>query len=121
MQGNKAVVIFLVKFFGTYALLFSAYSLYLNVTQKSTDVFSCAPITQTVAEQSSKLIGFLGYSSEIEQDSSELSMKLYIDDVFVARIIEGCNALSIIILFSSFIVAFSGKSHNKRTKQYYNT
>jgi exosortase family protein XrtF len=29
--------------------------------------------------------------------------------VFVSRIVEGCNALSVIILFVAFVVAFSGK------------
>ena len=28
---------------------------------------------------------------------------------YVARIIEGCNAVSVVILFISFVVAFSGK------------
>lgn len=36
-------------------------------------------------------------------------MKVIINGKFVARVIEGCNAISIIILFLSFIVAFAGK------------
>jgi exosortase/archaeosortase family protein len=31
---------------------------------------------------------------------------------YVSRIIEGCNALSVIILFIAFIIAFSGKLKN---------
>jgi len=49
----------------------------------------------------------IGYNSRIEQHTEEGSVKLFINDKFVARIIEGCNAISIIILFISFIVAFS--------------
>ena len=34
-------------------------------------------------------------------------MQVIINDKYVARVIEGCNAISIIILFVSFIVAFA--------------
>ena len=36
-------------------------------------------------------------------------MKLYYHGKWVARIIEGCNALNVMILFVAFVVAFSGK------------
>jgi len=36
-------------------------------------------------------------------------MKLYVNNEFLARIVEGCNAASIIILFISFIIAFAEK------------
>jgi exosortase family protein XrtF len=39
-------------------------------------------------------------------------IKLIYNHKYVARIIEGCNAISIIILFISFVVSFSGKKTN---------
>jgi len=50
----------------------------------------------------------LGYDAFVEQNEGELSMKLMLNGNYVSRIIEGCNSLSIIILFVSFIIAFSG-------------
>jgi exosortase family protein XrtF len=50
----------------------------------------------------------LGYQAEIEQHTEELSIKYLLNGVYVSRIIEGCNSFSIIILFLSFIIAFSG-------------
>jgi len=50
----------------------------------------------------------LGYDAEIEQHSDELSIRYLLNGVYVSRIVEGCNAFSIIILFLSFIIAFSG-------------
>ena len=50
----------------------------------------------------------MGYDASVEQHSSELSMKLNINGKYVSRIIEGCNSISIIILFLAFIIAFSG-------------
>ncbi len=109
MQSNKTVIIFLIKFFGTYALLFLIYSFYLSATQTSSELYSCAPITKTVANQSKMLLNAFGYTSEIEQSENELSIRLIINNKDIARVIEGCNSISIIILFIAFIVSFSGK------------
>ena len=109
MKSNKIVVIFLIKFFVTYALLFLMYSIYLSKTQKTKVFFACSPITNTVAKQTKYVLDVLGYNAKIEQHSSEVSVKLGINDTFVARVIEGCNSINIIILFISFIVAFANK------------
>lgn len=110
MKGNKTVVLFLIKFFGTYLLLFLLYSFYLEKTQNETDSgFACAPITKTVAEQTQYLLTIFGYPTEIEQDTETLAVKLFINGDFTAFIVEGCNSISIIILFISFIIAFAGK------------
>jgi exosortase family protein XrtF len=45
----------------------------------------------------------------IEENQSQSFIKLIYNQKYVARIIEGCNAISVIILFVSFIVSFSGK------------
>jgi exosortase family protein XrtF len=107
VQNNKIVLIFLVKFFGAYILLFLLYAMYLKGTQLNFDVFVCDPITESVAEQTKHLLNTLGYTARIAQHSQEFSMKLFINNVYVARIIEGCNSISILILFCSFILAFS--------------
>ncbi len=116
MKSNKTVVIFLLKFFGTYLLLFLIYAYYLNKTQNLTGEFSCAPITETVAKQTQFLLNTFGYDASIEQHTEEVSIKLIVNNKFVASIIEGCNSISIIILFISFIVAFA--SNFKTTALY---
>lgn len=65
--------------------------------------------THLVAEQSSEIIEWFGYSSKIVPHDSEASMKLFVDDEYLVRIVEGCNAVSIIILFISFIISFAEK------------
>ena len=66
-------------------------------------------ITNLVARQSQSLIETVGYKVEIAPHPNEASMKLIINNKFVARIIEGCNSISVIILFISFIFAYAGK------------
>jgi exosortase family protein XrtF len=36
------------------------------------------------------------------------SIKLFVENKFVARVVEGCNAFSVIILFIAFVFAFKG-------------
>lgn len=112
MQNNKTVLFFIIKFFGTYLLLFLMYSFYLSKNQKTAGVFACAPITKSVAKQTNFVLHLVGYNSEIIQDPNEISINLFVEQKLVAKIIEGCNAISIIILFSSFIVAFTGNFKN---------
>ncbi|MFD1293371.1 exosortase family protein XrtF [Lutibacter holmesii] len=107
MKSNKFIVFFLIKFFGTYALLSFLYGLYLNNTQHTSNFFTCAPITETVANQTVAVLNTFGYEASVAQHPNELSLNLTLNNVIIARVIEGCNAISIIILFISFIVSFS--------------
>lgn len=112
LKKNKAIIVFLVKFFTTYFILFGVYSLYLNKTQQKTDFFACSPITGTVANHVCKVANMLGYDAQIEQHTEELSIKFILNGEYISRIVEGCTAVSIIILFLSFIIAFSGSIRN---------
>lgn len=83
------------------------YKFYLDVSHGSKyypDYF-----TNLVAKQCDVLLHAVGYDARIAPHPEELSMKLIINDKFVARVVEGCNSISVIILFISFIVAFAGK------------
>lgn len=83
------------------------YNVYLDFSEYSAyypDFF-----THLVAVQSNAVIETLGYSSHIIPHESEASMKLFINDVFLARIVEGCNSISVIILFVSFVLSFIAK------------
>ena len=89
-------------------MLLGIYSIFLRQTQQKGDVFSCDPMTKTVAYQADELAKFLGYNTYTGQHESELSMKFFVGDVHASNIIEGCNSISILILFLTFIIAFSG-------------
>lgn len=108
MKNKKIIIKFLVRFFITYFLLLAAYSIYLKQTQQKGDIFSCDPLTEEVAYQSQKLGKIFGYNIDIVQHETELSMKFFVGEVYAARIVEGCNSISVIILFLTFIIAFTG-------------
>ena len=106
IRKYKAVSRFIIVFLGTYALLAWGYNWYL-------DYFSAHDepdfLTYLVALQSEVVISAIGYNATVAASTEAPLMHLYIDEKFIARIIEGCNAASIIILFISFMLAFFGK------------
>ena len=112
MKKHKKSIQFLVKFFLSYGILFLVYSFYLKHEQQKTPNFSCAPITTTVAKQTVSVLDFLGFNAGLEQHQKELSIKLFINNKYTSRVIEGCNAISIIILFMAFVIAFKGSFKN---------
>ena len=103
----KSVIRFLVLFLGTYLVLSLLYNAYLHVGKSET--WYPDPITHLVAKQTSVLTSAFGYTAEITPHSNEASMKLIVNNRYLARIVEGCNALSVIALFAAFIVAFHQK------------
>ena len=116
MSKRKSIIGFLIKFFGSYFLMFAIYSFYLSNSQVKDGGFTCAPITEKVAIQTTSLLSFFGYNASFEQHDQELSVKLFLNNVYLARVIEGCNSINIIILFVAFIIAFPGAL--KRTVLY---
>lgn len=62
-----------------------------------------------VASQSQVMLSIVDDNSYTLPNLKEASVKLFYHNKWVARIIEGCNAVSVIILFISFIIAFTGK------------
>jgi exosortase family protein XrtF len=90
-----------------YVLLSVVYKLYLQYSDGSK--FYPDYVTHLVALQSEDLLNAFGYNTKVLPHPDEPSMKLILNGEFIGRIIEGCNSISVIILFLSFIVAFSGK------------
>ncbi|WP_045475441.1 exosortase family protein XrtF [Winogradskyella sp. PG-2] len=103
----KLVIRFIITFLSVYAVLTIGYYLYLSLSDGSK--FYPDYFTNLVARQTNTLLNGVGYDANVIPHAIESSMKIIINGKFVARVIEGCNAISVIILFLSFIIAFAGK------------
>lgn len=104
LRKNKAVIKFLGIFFGVYILLTLGYQFYLDYADS--EVYFPEPITHIVALQTESLINFFGYETKIIPSHYDPSMRLGINGEYLVRVVEGCNAVSVIILFLSFVLAF---------------
>ncbi len=106
----KPFLLFLGKFLLSYLVLTIIYQSYLNrFDEAKSEVDS---FTQLVAKQTETVLSWINSKSYIENNLNEPSIKVIYQNKYVIRIIEGCNALSVIILFIAFIVAFTGKFKN---------
>ncbi len=101
----KSVVRFVVLFMGTYLLLSILYSVYLNVSTEGEN--DPDPITRLVGKQSNSVLTGWGFKSELIPRGEAPSLTIRFKDRDVGEIVEGCNSVSVIILFVAFIIAFA--------------
>ncbi|AWA28821.1 exosortase family protein XrtF [Flavobacterium magnum] len=107
LQQYKPFLIFLGKFLCSYFLMLFLYQLYLNSFNAA--IFEPDGATRLVSENTVWFLKATGHNAEIFPHPRESSYKLFLDGHPIARIVEGCNAVSVMILFAAFIVAFSAK------------
>ena len=103
----QSVIKFILTFLLVYAVLTFSYKWYLDASDGSK--YYPDYLTNLVAKQSQSVLQAMGYDVTIARHPNEPSMKLIIHKKFVARVVEGCNSVSVIILFISFVIAFAGK------------
>ena len=107
MLQYKPFLLFLGKFILCYLVLTFIYQTYLKCfDERNAEVDS---FTQSVANQSAAVLSWVDSKSYTMPHLKEPSVKLFYKGKYISRIIEGCNALSVIILFISFVIAFTGK------------
>lgn len=105
LKKYAPVLRFIFTFAGAYLLLAVLYQFYLqNFTASPPDY-----LTQLVATQSESLVTAMGYTAEVQTPNLQSALQFNINGKLVAQIIEGCNAVSVLILFVSFMIAFWGK------------
>ena len=80
-----------------------AYQFYLNEFKN----LGLDPFSTFVMKQTSFVQELFGYSSQIVPGKPQQETTwFYVGGKYVSRMVEGCNAISVIILFLAFIFAF---------------
>jgi exosortase family protein XrtF len=110
IKQYKPFLIFLIAFFGSYLLLVGLYKLYLN--RYDAHKFEVDGMTTLVSKQSNWFTNFIGQNSRISPSPLEPAYNIYINEQKIARVIEGCNAISVMILFAAFVIGFRGSFKN---------
>ena len=104
----QSFLVFLASFFGCYILLTVLYQFFLN----SFEANKIDSITKFVGSNTDILLSWFTESIRMEYLPNEAYVNVYFKNKGIVRIVEGCNGISVIILFISFIVAFSGNIKN---------
>ena len=104
----KLFLLFLGSFFGAYIVLTVCYQFFLNRFEGG----KVDSVTRLVAQNTKELVSLFYQSIRIEDWTKEPFVRIYFQENYVVRIVEGCNGISVIILFVSFVLAFSGTLKN---------
>jgi len=104
----KPFLIFVGIFFFTYIVLTLLYKFYLNAYQAE----DLDGVTMVAGRNSEQLLKLLNYDIIIQKSSQNPWQEIILNGKFIARITEGCNAVSVMILFVSFVAAFSANFKN---------
>lgn len=92
-------------FLGSYLLLSAVYAFYLKAAANS--AYFPDFITNLVAKQSSAILETFGVTTVLQPDTLDQGILLTIASEYTVSIVEGCNSISVIILFIAFIIAFA--------------
>lgn len=93
----------LLRFFICYMVSVLLYQFYLNEYKG----LGLDPISKWVAEQATGIQNILGYPSQmVDGKPHQETSWFFVSGKYVSRMVEGCNAISVMILFLAFIFAF---------------
>jgi exosortase family protein XrtF len=81
----------------------------MYLDQFDSSAFEIDTFSNAVSGQTKTVLEWFGFLVELKPNPSESSILVLVGSVCKIRIIEGCNAISIMILFVAFVVSFSGK------------
>lgn len=99
----KPVLKILLRFIIIYLLLVFAYQSYLNQFENA----GLDPISTWVMKQTVFVQNFLDYETYMNPGKpAEETTWFYTSGKYTSRMVEGCNAISVMILFLAFIFAF---------------
>lgn len=102
LKDFKHVLGILLRFIIIYLVLLFAYQFYLNSFKES----GLDPFSKMITRQVMFLQQSLGYPSALYDDVPNQQVWYHVKTKFTTRMVEGCNAISVMILFVSFIFAF---------------
>lgn len=106
MKEFKPVIIFLLKFIVVWIGLLIFYNLYLSFYHSENQP---DPYSQQVASWTVNCLNSVGFEATAIDDKTRPWTWVYLDGKWASYINEGCNAISIMMIFVAFIVAFSTK------------
>ncbi|MGE6394512.1 exosortase family protein XrtF [Chryseobacterium scophthalmum] len=102
LKDFKPVLGILLRFIIIYLVLLFAYQFYLTSFKEQ----GLDPFSRMVAKQVMFLQNTMGFPSALYDDVPKQQVWFHVKSQFVTRMVEGCNAISVMILFLSFVFAF---------------
>lgn len=102
LKDFKPVLNILLRFIVIYLVLLFAYQFYLNAGKAD----GLDPFSRMIADQVASIQKVSGFPTLLYDDVKNEQVWFYVKKNYVTRMVEGCNAISVMILFISFVFAF---------------
>jgi exosortase family protein XrtF len=102
LKDFKPVLGILLRFIIIYLVLLFAYQFYLNSFQN----MGLDPFSRMIAEQVRYFQNLFGFQTQLYDDVKGEQVYFYVKNEYPTRMVEGCNAVSVMILFVAFVFAF---------------
>lgn len=102
LKDFKPILAILLRFIIIYVVFILAYQFFLNSFETS----GLDPYSRLIANQATWAQNKLGYPTLLYNDVPNQQVWFYVKQKYITRMVEGCNAISIIILFIAFVFAF---------------
>lgn len=104
MKEFKPILLFILKFFLTWGVLVLLYNFYLKQYH---EINKPDPYSEIVACWTSSCLNAAGLETQAIDDTSRPWVWIFMNGKYTSYINEGCNAISIMIIFVAFVLAFS--------------
>ena len=108
LEEFRPALRFLFIFLAVYAGMSLAYQGYLQRSGAHVD-----PMSRILGEHAAMGLSAVGYAAVSEHSPGLQEERILIDSIAKVKVIEGCNGLSVMILFLAFVLAFGPWSSRK--------
>lgn len=102
LKDFKPVLSILLRFIIIYLVLLFAYQFYLNSFKDS----GLDPFSRMIGTQVTSFQNVIGFPTLLYDDVKNDQVWFYVKKSYATRMVEGCNAVSVMILFAAFVFAF---------------
>jgi exosortase family protein XrtF len=102
MKDFYPIFIKLLRFFVIYFGLMLIYDTYLAQYK----YLAIDPLSHFQAQGGQKILQYFGFECLLVPDLNRHALWFYVNHIFTGRMVEGCNAISIAILFVAFCYVF---------------
>jgi exosortase family protein XrtF len=103
MKDQKTIILFLLKFVGLYVVLNTGYGLWIASYEPMPD-----PMTTLVTRHSVSMISLTEKNVTVGEPVSNPNVPVIDNGTAIIQVFEGCNGINVMIVFLSFVIAFTG-------------
>ncbi len=107
LKEYKHALFFLAKYIAMYLVLNTLYALYVEGYKPDAD-----PITIAVTKQGAFIMSIFDADINYHVVTSTPNVPITRKEQTVIEVFEGCNSVNVIIVFASFLIAFTGPVRN---------